>query len=250
MIILKYEFKFIVKLTKFLNKVIKKKLSKFNRFFINFIAKSNLLQLLASKFILYIPITVSHNLEKYSIIKKIIYIISIDEIEGDYAEFGCFTGSCLKHVHRCLTKFNLDKNIFGFDSFQGFPKELHKEFKSEFFKVDYEKIITLENKYSKIKFFDGFFSTSLKNKSVLEKVKDISFSFIDCDLATSAKDVFEFIVTRQTNGSSIMIDDFYNLDIEGNSIRKEFFKYFKLNEDVFLFKNFGIGGVCFRYFKK
>lgn len=223
---------------------------KLDRFFINLIAKSNLLQLLASKFILYIPLTVSHNLAKYILIKKIIYIISIDETEGDYAEFGCFTGSCLKHVHRCIKKFNVDKNIFGFDSFQGFPKELHKEFKSEFFKTDYNKVITLENKYPKIKIFKGFFSTSLKNKSVLEKVKNISFSFIDCDLAISAKDVFEFIVKRQTNGSFIMIDDFYNLDIESNSIREEFFKYFKLNEDVFLFKNFGTGGVCFRYFKK
>ena len=81
-------------------------------------------------------------------------------------------------------------------------------------------------------------------------MKNISFSFIDCDLAVSAKDVFEFIVKRQTNGSFIMIDDFYNLDIESNSIREEFFKYFKLNEDVFLFSNFGTGGVCFRYFKK
>ena len=37
------------------------------------------------------------------------------------------------------------------------PKELHKEFKSEFFTADYEKVITLENKYPKIKIFEGFF---------------------------------------------------------------------------------------------
>ena len=143
-----------------------KDMTKVNRFFINFIANSNLLQFLASKFILYIPLSISHNFAKYNIIKKIIYTISIDEIEGDYTEFGCFTGSSLKHAHRCIKKFSVDKNIFGFDSFQGFPKELHKEFKSENFKVDYKKIIKLENKYPKIKIFKGFFSTSLNKKKM------------------------------------------------------------------------------------
>ena len=31
-----------------------------------------------------------------------------------------------------------------------------------------------------------------------------------------------------------MIDDFYNLDTNNNSIREEFFKYFNLNKNVFL----------------
>ena len=220
------------------------------RYFLNFIANSNLLHFLASKVILFIPLEVSHNLAKYNLIRKIIYIISIDQIKGDYAEFGCFTGSCLKHAHRCMTNYRLEKNILGFDSFEGFPDEIHKEFKSIYFKSDYTKVVKLKNQYPRIEIFKGFFLTSLKDQSVLKKVKNISFSFIDCDLAMSAKDVFEFIIERQTNGSFIMIDDFYNLDTDDNSIREEFFKYFTLNENVFLHNNFGIGGVCFRYFKK
>ena len=53
-----------------------------------------------------------------------------------------------------------------------------------------------------------------------------------------------------TNSEKVFsIDDFYNLDTNNNYIREEFFKYFNLNKNVFLHSNFGIGGVCFRYFK-
>jgi hypothetical protein len=220
-----------------------------NRSFLKFISNSNFLQFLASKFSMLIPVIVDHNLGKYNLIRKIAYLISIDEIDGDYAEFGCFTGSCLKHANRCFKYFKLDKNIFGFDSFEGFPKELHKEFINENFISDYDKVKNLEKKYPKIKITKGFFSESLKTEKVIKDLDKISFSFIDCDIAISSKDVFEFIIKKQTNGSFIMIDDFYNLDKEGNSIREEFFKYFTLNKNVFVCNYFGLGGVCFRYFK-
>ncbi len=224
-------------------------MSKKSKYFLSILANSNILQWFASRFIIFLPLPITHNLSKYILINKIIYTIYIDQIKGDYTEFGCFTGSCLKHASRCIKKYNLDRKIFGFDSFKGFPEEVHKEFKSEFFKSDYYSIKKLEKKFSNIEIVKGYFSESLNSNNIKDKVKKISFSFIDCDLAISAKDVFKFISDRQTNGSFIMIDDFYNLDTNNNSIREEFFKYFNLNKNVFLHSNFGIGGVCFRYFK-
>jgi len=35
-------------------------------------------------------------------------------------------------------------NFYGFDSFEGFPIEIHNEFKSENFKPDYEMVKKLE----------------------------------------------------------------------------------------------------------
>ena len=216
-----------------------------------FVANSKLLQSIVSKFILSIPIYIPHNISKYSILNKIIYNLSIDNIKGDYAEFGCFTGSCLVHSHRCFEKYfgNNKSLIYGFDSFEGFPEEVHKEFKSENFINNYDKVKLLEKKYKGINIIKGFFFNSLNDVQTKDKIKIISLAFIDCDLASSSHDVFMFIKPRLVDGSFIMIDDYFNLDTNKNSIQQEFVKHFEINKDVFKFKEFGIAGIVFRYKK-
>ena len=49
------------------------------------------------------------------------------------------------------------------------------------------------------------------------------------------------------NGSFIVIDDYFNIDEEGNSIREEFKKYFDINKNVFKFSSYGLGGVVYQY---
>ena len=216
-----------------------------------FVANSRFLQSIVSKFILAIPIYIPHNISKYKILNKIIYNLYIDNIEGDYTEFGCFTGSCLVHSHRCFKKYfkNNKPLIYGFDSFEGFPEEIHEEFKSENFMNNFENVKTLEKKYEGINIVKGFFSDSLNEIEIKGKIKNISLAFIDCDLAVSSHDVFKFIKPRLNNGAFIMIDDYFNLDTNKNSIQQEFVKHFEINKDVFKFKEFGIGGVVFRYKK-
>ena len=83
---------------------------------------------------------------------------------------------------------------------------------------------------------------------VKEKINKISIAFIDCDLALSSIPVFSFIKNRMVNGSFIVIDDYFNIDKNGKNIRAEFLKTFKVDEEVFLFSTYGLGGVVFRYF--
>ena len=223
-----------------------------SNFIIKFIANSNFLHFLASKLVLIIPVVLTHNFGKYFLIKNIVHTLSMDQVEGDYAEFGCFTGSSLKHSAGCYEKFFLDNNIakiYGFDSFEGFPEEVHKTFKSENFIASYDEIKKLEKKNKNIKIVKGFFEKSLEDEQIKADIKRISFAFIDCDLALSSKSVFKFISSRLTNGAFIMIDDYFNIDKNNNSILNEFNKYFEINKNVFRYKYFGLSGVCFRYFK-
>ena len=217
-----------------------------------FVANARFLQSIVSKFILSIPIYIPHNISKYKTLNKIIYTLFIDNIKGDYAEFGCFTGSCLVHSHRCFEKyFGKNKSlIYGFDSFEGFPEEVHKEFKNDNFISSYHKIKLLEKKYEGINIIKGFFSNSLNDVHIKDKIKNISLAFIDCDLAISSQDVFKFIKPRLVNGAFIMIDDYFNLDKNKNSIQQEFVKHFEINKNVFKFKEFGVAGIVFRYNKK
>ena len=87
------------------------------------------------------------------------------------------------------------------------------------------------------------------NESLKKEIKNISLAFIDCDLAISCKPVFEFIKDRMVNGSFIVLDDYYHIDSEGNSIRKEFKQHFKIDKNVFIFSRYGLGGVVYQYIK-
>ena len=112
------------------------------------ISRMTLLHSLASICVNIIPFFVLHNFSKYYALRKSLQIIKMDKIKGDYCEFGCFTGASLNHVLRLTSKdtFLKEKIIYGFDSFEGFPKEIHSEFKSEVFTADYEKVLKLEKK--------------------------------------------------------------------------------------------------------
>lgn len=215
---------------------------------INYIAHSNFLHALASKLVLnFPPFFLSHNLGKYMLIKKIVYTLSIDNIKGDYIEYGCFTGSSIKHVARSYKKYFKDFNptLYGLDSFEGFPENVHKEFKNENFITNYNFVKKIEQKFSNVVIKKGFFDNSLPElDSAIDK---ISFGFIDCDLAVSATPCIEHLLKKIVPGGFIMIDDFFNIDITGSSICKIFFKNFELGKNVFIYQYFGLGGVCFRY---
>ena len=107
-----------------------------------------------------------------------------------------------------------------------------------------------KKKYKGINIIKGFFSESLNDIQIKDKIKNISLAFIDCDLAVSSYEAFKFIKPRLNDGAFIMIDDYFNLDTNKNSIQQEFVKHFEINKDVFKFKEFGIGGIVFRYKKK
>ena len=91
-----------------------------------FISKFEFLQDWASSIISGINPAITHNLEKYHALKKVHYLSAIEDVDGDYLEFGVFTGSSFCHSIRCCEKLeNINQNVlktkfFGFDSFEGF----------------------------------------------------------------------------------------------------------------------------------
>ena len=73
------------------------------------LGKLEFLQNFASYLIAIINPAVTHNLEKYKALKKIFYLSAIEDIEGEYLEFGIYTGSSFCHSIRCakqLVKIN------------------------------------------------------------------------------------------------------------------------------------------------
>ena len=219
--------------------------------FLKIISKLRFLHTIASYFVSILPFFIIHNFSKYHELRKTLKIIEMDETDGDYCEFGCFTGASLTHSLRITSgkEFFKKKIFYGFDSFEGFPEEAHKIYKSEDFSADYNEVKKIEkNSKGRCKIIRGFFEESLTDNLIKEKINKISLAFIDCDLALSSIPVFSFIKGRLVNGSFIIIDDYFNIDKNGRSIRAEFLKTFAVDKEISLFSTYGVNGVVFRYY--
>jgi len=185
------------------------------------------------------------NSSKFFHIYKIWNNIKLDEIKGDYFEFGIYKGKSLYHSFKTARKLGLiQRKFWGLDSFEGFPFENHSFYRKENFQVSHTKVESNFKKYKNIKIKKGFFEKVLTDKEVLG-VKQISFAFIDCDIFESSESVFKFLKTRMAIGGFVMIDDFTSLDKNGNSIAKSFSNHFQINKDVTIFGYYS-NGIIFR----
>ena len=187
------------------------------------LGKLEFLQNFASYLIAIINPAVTHNLEKYKALKKIFYLSAIEDIEGEYLEFGIYTGSSFCHSIRCakqLVKINpeIEKmKFFGFDSFDGFgdvsDDEKHPFYKDQNFSTDMDKVEKRVLKIAKAENFQiipGFFEESLKPGPAFYGIEKSRIIFVDSDTYSSAKAALKFSVSTIQNGTFIVLDDFYS----------------------------------------
>lgn len=189
------------------------------------LSKLLFLQIIASNIISYINPAITHNLEKYYAIKKVFYLSSIEDISGDYIEFGVFEGSSFSHAIRCY--LNLKEymppnnkneiNFFGFDSFDGFGKlddsEYHPFYEDEQFKTSLlfvkDRVEKCANK-TKFKLIKGFFEETLSVDPTNYGIKKARIIFIDADTFSSSSLSLEFCKKLICEGTYLILDDFYS----------------------------------------
>ena len=189
------------------------------------LSKLLFLQILASNFISYINPAITHNLEKYYAIKKVFYLSIIEDISGDYLEFGVFEGSSFSHAIRCY--LNLKEymppnnenqiNFFGFDSFDGFGKldsrDYHPFYEDEQFKTSLPFVknrIEKCNKGTNFKLIKGFFEETLSVEPINYGIKKARIIFIDADTLSSSSYSLEFCKNLIFEGTYLILDDFYS----------------------------------------
>ena len=188
--------------------------------FFDVASRSDWLQNLASKCVANFDPSVAHNLEKYRAIHKVHYMASVEQIPGDYLEFGVYTGSSMRHAMRCQSRFAgltpHETRFFGFDSFAGFgsvsEEDAHPAFVDQNFRTDPGKVRkSLERMKGGQEWVlvEGFFEETLASGPAALGISQARVVFIDCDLYQSARAALKFATPILQPGGFVILDDFY-----------------------------------------
>jgi len=188
-----------------------------------FLSKLNFLQDFVSSLIARVNPAIVHNIEKYIAIKKVHYLSAIEDIEGDYIEFGVFTGSSFCHSIRCVKNLSninskiLSTKFYGFDSFEGFgeliEEDNHPFYKDTNFEASYDKVNNRVKKVAKgidYRLIKGFFSETLKEGAKSYDIEKTRIIFIDSDTYSSAIDALLFVLPTVQEGTYIILDDYFS----------------------------------------
>lgn len=181
-------------------------------------------------------------LVEQSMIFKAANIVAAEKVEGDYLEFGVYSGGSFKYAYNVIEqvfqpsqkpngpersaedKLEILKlwekmRFFAFDSFEGLPEldGIDKQSR-DFVKGKYtcKQEVFLENltlsgvSLSKVIPIVGMFEETCREETIWKYgMKKAAIIHIDCDLYASAKLALEFVKPLLTDGSVIIFDDWY-----------------------------------------
>lgn len=165
--------------------------------------------------------------------------------EGCYVELGTFRGSTLLSVAIATKLLNIDTELFGVDTYEGFPNTtinnfdhpnyfqnlyddglidnehylLAKTRTNNFSNIEHLKpsyFQNLEGLFSKVKDFNNIFLIKSKIKNSYQKInKPVKVLFFDCDLYDSYMDGFEEYYENVISGGVLVFDEYYSLKYPG-----------------------------------
>lgn len=140
-------------------------------------------------------------------------------IEGDYCEFGVFTGRSFVHAYHAISKISEDTRFFAFDSFEGLPQPGEKDlvypkFPKGYFAATQEEFVTNlrahQVRMSAVKIVPGWYSETLTASLAAEiGLSRVAVALIDCDFYISTVPVLTFLTDLLVDGSLIIFDDWH-----------------------------------------
>jgi hypothetical protein len=227
---------------------------------IEFLKKNFFIPNFISWFIIRIPAVAEHNIGKYGAIKKAFYLTGLEQLEGDYLEFGVFTGSsfvCALRAHKTLRYLgNIETSFYGFDSFVGFGEvsenDTHPFYQDSTFSVHEERVVgNILKKAGNIpvNIISGYFEETLQGKTAGSLgVKKARVVLIDCDLKDPTRLSLNFILPVLQPGTVVIMDDFFSYrGDEEKGVAGAFSEFCKENPGISWRKvsDYGYGGVVY-----
>ena len=136
-------------------------------------------------------------------------------IEGDYAEFGVWTGRTFVEAWRIGKSLGGDQRYFAYDSFEGLPDAGGIDGDGRFKPGEFSHSRrTFESRLRRarvpardVEIVEGFYDVSLD--SAAPEPRQVAVAWVDCDLYASTVPVLEFLTDRLAQGSILLFDDWF-----------------------------------------
>lgn len=164
------------------------------------------------------------------------------DIEGDYCEFGVYTGHSFVEAYSLVTQLERSKHsqyrrrFFAFDSFEGLPElgetdKTYEQFEAGGYNATKKEFVAnLENNgvdLSRVVVTAGWFDQVLTPdlaKSL--NLKHVALAMIDCDLYESTVPVLAFLSDLLVDGAVIVFDDWFMYRANpGLGLQKAFYEW-------------------------
>lgn len=160
--------------------------------------------------------------------------------KGDLLEFGVYRGASLSKLIDLFAGKDLITRFYGFDSFQGLPKpDVDKDparwREGEFSATKSEAWARISSRLgdtSNVELVEGWFNDTLPHYG--DKINEIAFIRIDCDLYQSTVDLLAFAHGRLVNGAILYFDDWTHDHRTGET--RAFFEFAKRTTSQYRFE--------------
>lgn len=138
--------------------------------------------------------------------------IQASNVPGIIVEFGVFRGDWLLRLVRACERLGLQRQIVGFDSFEGLPAPsadndldcwAEGDYAASLEEVAERLDVTRRRNISLIK---GWFSDSLKTDAA-QAIRDIALARVDCDLYGACVECLDYLAGRLSDRSILVFDD-------------------------------------------
>jgi O-methyltransferase len=145
--------------------------------------------------------------------------VGLEEVPGDYLEFGVYKGRTFAYAYHAARNRGLNCRFFAFDSFQGLPEAQGVDAEFERFRGGKLRasLPAFENRLrrsgverERVFIVPGWFSKTLTAET-RERLglKAASVILIDCDMYASTVPVMEFIAPLLNEGTVLLFDDWF-----------------------------------------
>jgi hypothetical protein len=162
--------------------------------------------------------------------RKAFVALAFNGIDGDYAEFGCWSGNTFSMAFHESRRAGLSCKLWAFDSFQGLPassipEDRHPRWTANAMCMNLEEFHSTAKRRgiprSVYEVIPGYYDTTLTSGTQNGNMPArISLAYIDCDMYSSTMSVLRFLLPALQNGMIIAFDDYFCYAKDGISGEK------------------------------
>jgi O-methyltransferase len=203
-----------------------------------------------------------YDAKRYQAFLDGVEFVEYEYVPGDFLEFGVASGVTLLFIALAYQRYksvkyasDVERKLFGFDSFEGLPENEHRRWPKSIFKsnvVSSHPTLAIDELVTEDKIhamFDkcelprpvlikGNFSDTIDHAREDGHIHAAALVHIDCDLYESCRDVLKGIRSLLQNGTVIYFDDWNNYKGDPNKGERRAVTEFLAENPNIIFNDF------------